>query len=231
MQVQINNHVITSSEWQTQAARDMFFILLAHPEGLTKEEISLIFWPDASNEEVKYRFKNTTYRLRRAVGKNRIILEQNIYRFNNSLEYKYDVELFLKEYANASKIIDPMKKIVHFREVLKHYRGSYLAEIFGSWTLEHRENLRLTYLNVLLQVTEIYFNQSNYDLAMEFCQRALKEDNLLEEAYQLAFRIHAATGNRVALVRQYQQCVEIFEKEINSPPSDKTQILYQDLLK
>lgn len=231
MQVQINNHVITSSEWQTQAARDMFFMLLAHPEGMTKEEISLIFWPDASDEEVKYRFKNTAYRLRRAVGKNRVILEQNIYRFNNSLEYKYDVESFLKEYATASKITDPMKKIVHFREVLKHYRGSYLSEIFDSWTVEHRENLRLIYLNVLLQVAEIYFNQSNYDLAMEFCQRSLKEDNLLEEAYQLAFRIYAAAGNRVALVRQYQQCVEIFEKEINSPPSDKTQALYQDLLR
>ena len=201
MQVQINNHAITSSEWQTQAARDMFFMLLAHPEGMTKEEISLIFWPDASDDEVKYRFKNTAYRLRRAVGKNRVILEQNIYRFNNALEYQYDVEIFLKENALASKISDPMKKIVHFREALKNYHGSYLSEIYDSWTFEPRENLRVIYLTILLQVSEIYFNQSNYDLALEFCQRALKEDNLLEEAYQLALKIHAATGNRVALVR------------------------------
>jgi LuxR family maltose regulon positive regulatory protein len=231
MQVEINNHVITSPEWQTQAARDMFFMLLAHPEGLTKEEISLVFWPDASEEDVKYRFKNTAYRLRRAVGKNRIILEQNIYRFNNTLEYQYDVESFLKENALAVKSSDPLKKIIHFREALKNYRGNYLSEIYDSWTMDHRENLRMTYLNVLLQVAEIYYNQSNYDTAMEFCQRALKEDNLLEEAYQLALRIHAATGNRVALVRQYQQCVAIFEKEINSLPSSKTQALYQDLLR
>jgi tetratricopeptide (TPR) repeat protein len=58
MQVQVNNHVVTSSEWQTQAARDLFFMLLAKPEGMTKEEISLLFWPDASPEEVKFRFKN-----------------------------------------------------------------------------------------------------------------------------------------------------------------------------
>jgi two-component SAPR family response regulator len=120
---------------------------------------------------------------------------------------------------------------VHFREALKHYRGSYLSEIYDSWTSEHRENLRCTFLNILLQVAEIYFHQSNYDTAMEFCQKALREDNLMEEAYQLALKIHAATGNRVGLVRQYQQCVEIFEKEINSPPSNATQTLYQDLLR
>jgi LuxR family transcriptional regulator, maltose regulon positive regulatory protein len=231
MQVQINNHIISSSEWQTQAARDMFFMLLAHPEGMTKDEISLIFWPDASDDEVKYRFKNTAYRLRRAVGKNRIILEQNIYRFNNSLEYQYDVELFLKENALAAKTSDPMKKLVHFREAIKHYHGSYLSEVYDAWALNPRENLQVTYLGILLQVAEIYFNQSNHELSMEFCQRALIEDNLLEEAYQMLFRIHAATGNRVALVRQYKQCVEIFKKEINSSPSKKTLTLYENLLR
>src|SRR5690606_28298699 len=78
MQVILSNHQVTSSEWQTQAARDMFFMLLAHPEGMTKEEMSLIFWPDATIDEVKFRFKNTIYRLRRALGKDSIILDQNV---------------------------------------------------------------------------------------------------------------------------------------------------------
>jgi ATP/maltotriose-dependent transcriptional regulator MalT/DNA-binding SARP family transcriptional activator len=230
MQVQINNHLITSSEWQTQFARDMFFMLLANPEGMTKEEISLILWPEASEEEAKFRFKNTAYRLRRAVGKNRIILEQNIYRFNNTLDYSYDVELFLKEYALASNIEDPLQKLVHYREAIKHYRGSYLSEIYNTWVDEHRENLRLINLNILLKVAEIYYQQSEYELAQEYCQRLLKEDNLLEEAYQLSFRIFEATGNQVGLIRMYKQCEEIFMKEINAPPSRKTQAVYKDLL-
>lgn len=124
-----------------------------------------------------------------------------------------------------------MQKLSHFREAVKHYRGNYLTEIEEAWALSPRECLRQTYLSILLQVSEIYLNLSNYDLALDYCQRILNEDNLLEDAYRLALRIFAAMGNRAALVRQYQRCVEVLEKEINAPPSPQTQALYQDLLR
>jgi len=231
MQVQANNQVITSSMWQTQAARDLFFMLLAHPEGMTKEEISLIFWPDASPEEIKFRFKNTVYRLRRALGKDSVILEQDIYRFNNSLDYEYDVEIFLKQYALASKAKDPLQKLSHFREAVKYYRGNYLPDVVETWAMTPRENLKQNFVSILLQVSEIYLNQSNYDLALEYCQRTLTEDNLLEDAYRLALRIFAAQGNRAALVRQYQRCVEVLEREISAEPSPQTQALYNELIR
>ena len=231
MQVQSSSHVIISSEWQTQAARDLFFMLLAKPEGMTREEICLLFWPEASPEEAKFRFKNTIYRMRRALGKNSVLLEQDVYRFNNSQDYEYDVELFLKENVLASKAQDPMQKLTHFREAVKQYRGNYLSELDSIWAHAPREYLRQNYLNILMQVSEIYLNLSNYDLSLEYCQRLLNEDNLLEDAYRLALRIFAAMGNRAGLVRQYQRCVEVLEREINAPPSLKTQTLYQDLLR
>ena len=231
MKVEINNHFITSSEWQTQFARDMFFLLLAHPEGMTKEEISLIFWPDANMEEVKFRFKNTVYRLRRALGKDTIILDQNLYRFNNKVDYEYDVEKFLKENAVANQSQEAIEKLTHYREALKYYRGNYVADIDATWAFSPREYLRQTYLNILLQVSSLYFNQSNYDLAMDYCQRAITEDSLLEDAYRLAMRIFAAMGNRAGLVQQYQRCVEVLEREINATPSTQTYELLQYLLK
>lgn len=231
MQVQAGKHTITSSEWQTQAARDLFFLLLAHPEGMTKDEISLIFWPDATMDEAKFRFKNTIYRLRHALGKECILLNQEIYRFNNCFDYEYDVERFLKENALALQSSDHLQKLAHAREAIKFYRGKYLPEIEETWVYTPRENLYQVYINILLQTSENYFNQANYDLALDFCQRALLEDNLLEDAHRLAIRIYAAMGNRAAMVKQYQKCVEVFEREINSPPSPQTQALYQDLLR
>lgn len=230
MQVQVNNHRITSSEWQTQAARDLFFLLLAHPEGMTREEICLIFWPDASIEEARFRFKNTIYRMRRAVGKNSILLDQEIYRFNNKLDYEYDVETFLKENALAVQAHDPLKKLSHYREAVKIFRGNYLNEVEETWALNPREYLRQNYLNILLSAAEIYLKLGKYEQALDYSQRALEEDNLLENAYQLALRTFAAMGNRVGLIRQYQRCVEVLEREINAAPSPQTQALYQELL-
>lgn len=231
MQVKKNNRIINNSDWQTQASRDLFFLLLAHPEGMTKEEISLIFWPDASIDEAKFRFKNTIYRLRRAVGKSSVVLEQNLYYFNNKLDYEYDVELFLKEYALASKSQDLMEKLTHFREAIKYYSGAYLSEIDQTWVHSPREYLRQLYNNILLQVSLLYFDQSNYDLALDYCQRALNEDNLFEDAHRQAMRIFAAKGNRAAVVQQYQRCVETFEREINAPPSAQTHELFEQLKK
>jgi two-component SAPR family response regulator len=231
MEVSVQTHTITNSEWQTQAAKELFFLLLARPEGLTKEEISLIFWPDASYEESKFRFKNTIYRLRRAVIKEIVILDQNVYRFNNKINYEYDVELFLKENAVANQVQEAVGKLSHYREALKYYRGDYLAEIDSTWAMSPREYLRQIYLNILLQVSTIYFNQSNFEMAMDYCQRALSEDNLLEDAHRLAMKIYAAMGNRAGLVQQYQRCVEILEREINAAPSPQTLELFHNLLK
>jgi ATP/maltotriose-dependent transcriptional regulator MalT/DNA-binding SARP family transcriptional activator len=231
MEVKLQNQIVTSSKWQTQAARDLFYMLLAHPEGLTKDEISLVFWPDASFEESKFRFKNTLYRLRRALRKDCIILVQNVYMFNNKVDYEYDVELFLRENALANQVQDPVEKLSHYREALKYYRGDYLPEIAAIWVLSPREYLRQINLNILLQVSTIYFNQSNYDLAMDYCQRAITEDNLLEDAYRLSMKIYAAMGNRAGLVQQYQRCVEVFDREINASPSTQTFELFQYLKK
>jgi len=230
MQVQIDNHRIASSEWQTQAARDLFFMLLAYPEGMTRDEICLILWPDASTDEARFRFKNTVYRLRRAIGRNSVLLDQDIYRFNNKLDYEYDVEVFLKENALASRASDPLEKLAHYREAIKVYRGNYLTDVEETWTLNPREYLRQNFLNILLKAAGVYFDMANYDQALEYCQRALNEDNLLEEAYRMALKTFAAMGDRVGLIRQYQQCVDVLEREISTEPSPQTQALYQQLL-
>jgi LuxR family maltose regulon positive regulatory protein len=231
MQVRSNKRLITNSDFQTQAARDLFFLLLAYPEGITKEEIGAIFWPDASEKEIKFRTKNTVYRLRHAIGRDVIILDQDNYRFNNALDYEYDVETFLKENALALKANDPLRKLTHFREAAKLYKGEYSPEIGETWVHAVRESLRQIAINILLQTAEIYLDMADFNLALEFCQRALAIDSCLELAYRLSFRIYASMGDRAAVVKQYSRCCEVLSREINTEPSLQTQSLYLELIK
>lgn len=231
MQVRVNKRLLTNSDFQTQAARDLFFMLLAHPEGMTREEIGVIFWPEANAREIKFRIKNTVYRLRHAVGKDVILLDQDNYRFNNALDYEYDVELFLKENALGLQAKDPLRKLAHFREAAKLYKGTFLPEISETWVYPVRESLQQIYINFLLQTAEIYLEMGDFNLALDFCQRALAVDNCLEIAYRLSLRIYAAMGDRAAVVKQYSRCREVLLREINTEPSPQTQTLYLDLLK
>jgi LuxR family transcriptional regulator, maltose regulon positive regulatory protein len=231
MQVIVNQRLVTSSDWQTQAARDLFFMLLAHPEGKTKEEIGVIFWPDAAAKDVRLRLKNTVYRLRRALEKNVVILDQDNYRFNNGLDYVYDVELFLKENAHGLKAREPLQKLAHFREAVKLYKGIFLPGIEETWVHSPRESLQQIFISILIEVAELYLEMANYDLALDYSQRALEVDNCLEAAYRVTFRIFARMGDRASVVRQYKRCVEVLRRDFNTEPSPQTRDLYETLLK
>ena len=64
------NSKITASEWIHQkTVRELFYYLLAHPEGVHKDQIGLDFWPESSPRQLTCQFKNAIYRLRRAIGK------------------------------------------------------------------------------------------------------------------------------------------------------------------
>jgi DNA-binding SARP family transcriptional activator len=66
--------------------------------------------------------------------------------------------------------------------------------------------------------------------ALEYCQRAFAEDTCLEEAHRLAMRAHAAMGNRAAVVRQFKQCQQALQEEVNVSPSSETMTLYETLV-
>jgi two-component SAPR family response regulator len=208
----------------------MFFLFLAHPEGLTKEQVGLYFWPDATPDELKLRFKNTLYRLRRAVGRQTILLQDDYYQFNWSLDYEYDVESFVTAFERAQKAQDPGEKAAFLKIAVEHYKGEYLSEIEEIWAITDRQRYYQMYLDALMRLATGFVERKTYKTALRYCYQALTEDACLEDAHRLAMRIHAAMGNRAAIVRQYERCRTALIKEINAPPSQQTRDLYETLI-
>jgi LuxR family transcriptional regulator, maltose regulon positive regulatory protein len=229
-QVRLNDKVITSADWQTQAARDLFFVLLSHPEGMTKETVGSIFWPDISPEELKLRFKNTIYRVRHAVGKQSIVLQDDYYRFNRGLDYEYDVEDFQQAVKQAVRAASTKEKLNHYRTAIRLYKGTYLPDIEETWNIADRERLFQIYIEALLKVAELSFEGGQQQAALDFIHRALVADPCLEAAHRLAMRVHAAMGNRAAVARQYERCRQALLAEINALPSSQTQQLHDSLM-
>ena len=230
-QVIVDGKPITNADWQGQAARDLFFYLLTNPEGLTKETVGNIFWPDSSPAQLKLKFKNAIYRLRQALGAEAVLFDGNHYQFNQALDYEYDVESFLGKLAQAKTAIDPAERATAYQAAIRLYKGSYLPEVEGEWAWWQRESLRKAYQEAILRLAEIHLEASEYRLVLDYCQRALTEDSCLEEAHRLAMRAHAALGNRAAVVRQFESCQEALLNEVNFPPSSQTVTLYETLMR
>lgn len=228
--VWVKNVLITTSDWQVHAAREMFFVFLAYPEGLTKEQVGLYMWPDASINELDIRFKNTLYRLRSAVGKHVILLSEGIYRFNPMLDYAYDVEIFTMALKRAQEAEVAHEKIKHLSHAVQQYKGDYLPEVDAFWVIPDREKFRQQNVNALLQLAQLYFDKGVLKSALKYCELSLEEDSVNEEAHRLAMKIHAESGNKAEIIRQYETCCLELEDKFDVLPSEITQQLYKKLI-
>jgi LuxR family maltose regulon positive regulatory protein len=231
VQVTLNGRLVTNADWQAQSARDLFYCLLAHPNGLAKEEVGIMLWPDSSRDQMRVQFKNAIYRVRQALAPEAVLFDEDRYRFNNELDYGYDVESFLGQLAKARAATDPEEQAAAYQATIHLYKGPYLPEAEGEWAWWTREKLAHAYLEATLELAGLYLEAGMYGPALEYCQRALVEDACLEEAHRLAMRAHAALGNRAAVVRQFERCRQALQDEVNVPPSSQTIELYEMLIR
>lgn len=230
IQIWLDGKLVSSSQWQTQAARDLFLLLLAHPDGLTKEEIALVLWLEDSENQVKIQFKNTIYRLRKALGQNVILFEDDRYRFNQSLDYEYDVELFKSRLDQARREGDRLRKMKVWKDALELYKGPFLPMLDQEWVLAIRENLWELYLSAALAYGENLLETGDSAAALGVGTKILEQDSCQEDAFRLVMRAYAAQGNQGEVARQYERCTEILRRELDVEPSLQTRQLYQTLV-
>ncbi len=231
--VTVNGQVLTSSDWQTQSVRELFFYLLSTSTPLTREQIGEALWTDKyqSSKQITLRIKNELYRLRRAVGNTTILFENSQYAFNQNTDYRYDVEDFEAYLAKARSSKEPNEQMDNYERALELARGNFLADINTDWAVHDRERLRLEQLNALVAFADLCQKNAKPEAALPLCQRAIEMDPGWEAAYQVQMNAHAKLNDRASISRVYQSCREAMRKQFNMPPSRETDELYRRLMK
>jgi LuxR family transcriptional regulator, maltose regulon positive regulatory protein len=229
-EVSVNGRTLAMSDWRTKSVRDLFFYFLFKQESLTKEQIGEALWPETTDpQSLKWRFKDEIYHLRRAVGKNSIVLDEIYYHFNRTIDYEYDVEAFESHLARARKTKDINKRIEWLQKAVDLVQGPYLNEVDTIWVVEERERLRHLYVAALEELAHLYLDINQLDRCLSTCQLAINQDRYNEVVYQLEMRAYAALGDRSSIVRRYQASKEALEEGFGIPPSQEMEALYRDL--
>ncbi|MFN8414209.1 MAG: tetratricopeptide repeat protein [Anaerolineales bacterium] len=229
--VRVRGKVLSSSDWQTQSVRDLFFFFLSQSRPLTKEQIAEAFWPEIDDPaKIRLRFKNELYRLRRAVGQETIRFDNAVYSFNHTLDYEYDVESFESYVSKAKSAKVTEEQVDFYHKAVELVHGPYLDDMYFDWVLMDRERLNQIYLNALLSLAELYQKQAMLEEALVMCQRAVECDSGLEAAYRLSMQIYHRLRDRQAVMRTYQACVEALKQNFDLSPSKETKNLYHKLI-
>lgn len=230
-QVTIDGEPVSHGAWQWLAARDLLFCLLANPQGLTKGDVGTELWSNKTSDQVNAGFKKAMQYLRRVMGSEAVRFEDDRYTFNQALDYDYDVETFQAKIAQAEHVQDPQTWIPLLKDAIARYTGPYLPKCDGAWVAGKQHRLQQSYTQAVLRLATHYLETQQYEVAVTYAHRLLREDAAVEPVHVLLMRAYAALGDHASVARQYRHCVETLDKELDVPPSPQTQALYRQLIR
>jgi LuxR family maltose regulon positive regulatory protein len=219
-----------SIQWTTTQSRDLLFCLLQYPQGLRKEEVGGIFWPDHPPHKLDGIFRSTLYRLRRSVFRESVVFEEGLYSFNWDSDYWFDVEVFedLLDQADSSPVAEQAGELLD--TALSLYKGDYLEDVYADWCSLERERLRERHLDALESLAGLYARRGNLQRAVEEYERLVAQDPYRETAHRELMRCHFRLGDRVAAIRQYQSCTQTLREDLGLSPTAETEELYLQII-
>jgi DNA-binding SARP family transcriptional activator len=229
-QVWLDEKLLTSADWQTQTTRDLLFLILSRDQGWSKEALGEILWRESSPAQLKNRFKNTIYRLRRALQQDVIVFDGERYAFNWELDYEYDVERFTEALARASQAADEPARSNAYQEALRLYHGEYLPDAAGSWIMPERQRLRQAFHTAGLELARALLDSARYEQALETSTRLIADDACLEPAVCLAMQAQAALGKKAEAIHLHESLVEALAA-LDTSPSPQTEALFRSILR
>lgn len=212
-------------DWTYALPRELLFHLLLHGPR-TKEQIGLEFWPEATKEQLRARFRTALYHLRRALGGTEWVrYEGGRYAFNRELNYWFDVEAFEAELEEADGAAgsDPDAEAAALQRAVDLYRGELLeGEATRRWASGPRDRLRRRHLKALLALGSLRAGEGVHQAATELFRRAVECDELNEESHRALARSLAASGDRAGAIRHLDGMASLFRRELDLDPSPET---------
>jgi predicted ATPase/DNA-binding SARP family transcriptional activator len=233
LQVFVGGQPIEPTAWGSARPRELLVYLLMHPDGRTKEQAGLAFWPDASTAQLRNNFHVTLHRLRKALGNPDLVqLSGERYCIDPALVEELDVLEFEREVAAARRALKRQQDgaATQLEKALARYRGDFLdGEPVGDWHVEHRDRLQRLYVESLTELGAAYAREERHAKAADAYRRVLARDELHEESLRALMKSLAESGDRSQALRVYQRFAERMRQELEAEPEKETKRLLERL--
>jgi non-specific serine/threonine protein kinase len=233
LQVLVGGRPVAPSAWGSARTRELLVYLLLHPEGRTKEQVGLAFWPEASSAQLRNNVHVTLHRLRKALGHAEwVALADERYRVDPAAVEEFDAAWFEREVGEARRALrrrEPGAAAL-LERALARYRGDLLdGEPAGDWHLEARERLQRLHVDALVALGDALAADGEHARAAAAYRRVLAVDDLHEGALRALMRCLAAQGERAPALRAYREFAERLRGEFDAEPGDETVRLFERL--
>ncbi len=233
LQVTCEGRAVPAAAWGSARSRELLALLLVHPDGCTREQVGLAFWPEASAAQVRNNFHVTLHRLRRALGHPEwIVTDGERYRLEPALRVEFDVTRVERDVAEGRRALGRGEAgaAAALEEALARCHGDFLAgEPAGDWHLEVRDRLRRLQVEGWMALGAAWLAEDRPARAAEAFRQVIARDELHEPAWRQLMTSHARMGERSQALRLHQRLAEVLRHELDAEPDAETTALHERL--
>lgn len=205
---------------------------LAVPAGRfhAREKLTAMFWGETPEVQARQSFRQALLSIRRAVGggPRPILLTRNGAVALDAQAVTVDVALL--EAALAAGTTEGLERAAAL------YKGEFLAglnlteQAFEEWHAVERGRLNGLAVEALTGLVDRQAPETP-QAAIQTARRLLAIDPSQERMHRALMKLLLRQGQRAAALKQYQLCVDWFERELGVEPEEETRQLYRDILR
>ncbi|MBN1657401.1 MAG: AAA family ATPase [Anaerolineae bacterium] len=208
---------------------------------VTRDSLLALLWPELEPARARAVLRRNLSLLRAALDGEWLVADRHSLSTDPAADFGLDVHEF-----NA--LLSACEAHGHARDqvcaeclalldrAVELYRGDFLegfglrdSVAFDDWQFFQAEELRTALASALERLVRGHTEMGDPELALPYARRWLALDSLHESAHRWLIRLYAATGQRSAALRQYDECVRILDEEMGVPPSTETTDLYKEV--
>src|SRR5262249_37591581 len=144
------------------------------------------------------------------------------YRPSGQMAVHYDVQRFEANVQQGNIGEAQKNPIKIWYDAIRLYRSPFLYGFEMPWIQQRREELRMQYVEALIGVARIYKSLKEYDKAVSYYLRALREVPVREDIHRDIMSIYDLIGQKQQAIDQYRVLEETLKRALNITPSKTT---------
>jgi DNA-binding SARP family transcriptional activator len=225
-------------DWPSGRGRSLFKYLVTHRDPWPRREVLMdVFWPEAAPAAARNSLNVAVHGLRRAFRASAsgpvVALDGGAYRLDPTVRLWLDVDEFELHAADGRRLEtagDLPGAVAAYERANALYQGDFLADDpYEDWPALAREQLLLTYQDVLDRLGGLYFGQHQYGACIALCRLLVATDPCREDAHRRLMRCYSRQGQPHLALRQYQACADALRRELLVDPEPATAQLARQL--
>ena len=221
--------------WTLQKSLALLAYLAVTGRPHSREALAGLLWPDHTEANARASLRKVLAELRQRVPSHLTITRTEV-AFDRASAYWLDVEAFERGIGRALALRESpvtWAGAAALAEAIDLYQDGFLAGLtvlhapaFEEWLLLEREHLRNLALRALHALVDHHAARAQPARTLAYLDRLLALEPAHEEAHRHKMLLLARSGERAAVLRQYEACRRALQA-LDTEPDGETTALYE----